>query len=140
MQLGNAIAPIVAGSIVWRTSGDVPLAVATAACGVSGYLAAKAVKRLVRRGRPPVFLPDTHVREGDGSGFGFVSGHGAISAALAVTLGAALPPALRLLPAAGAALTGVGRIVYGMHLPADVVGGWGLGALLGLVGVAAVRR
>jgi membrane-associated phospholipid phosphatase len=31
-----------------------------------------------------------------------------------------------------AALVGIARIVFGLHLPADVVGGWSFGVLLAL--------
>ncbi len=45
---------------------------------------------------------------------------------------AALPRRWRPLPAIVALLVGVARIVHGVHLPADVVGGWSFGVLIGL--------
>jgi membrane-associated phospholipid phosphatase len=34
-----------------------------------------------------------------------------------------------------ALLVGVARIVHGVHLPIDVVGGWAFGALIGFAGL-----
>jgi membrane-associated phospholipid phosphatase len=33
-------------------------------------------------------------------------------------------------------IVGMARIVHGVHLPADIVGGWSFGVLLGLGGLA----
>jgi membrane-associated phospholipid phosphatase len=51
---------------------------------------------------------------------------------------AALPRRWRPLPAIVAFLVGVARIVHGVHLPADVVGGWSFGVLVGLGALGAV--
>jgi membrane-associated phospholipid phosphatase len=37
-------------------------------------------------------------------------------------------------------LVGVARIVFGLHLPVDVIGGWAFGCLIGLVVVEVVDR
>jgi membrane-associated phospholipid phosphatase len=47
----------------------------------------------------------------------------------------ALPRQWRPLAAVIAVLVGIARIVHGVHLPADVVGGWSFGVLLGLAGL-----
>ena len=47
---------------------------------------------------------------------------------------ALLPKSLRPGAVVIAGLTGIARIVYGVHLPADVVGGWAVGTLVGLLG------
>jgi membrane-associated phospholipid phosphatase len=47
----------------------------------------------------------------------------------------ALPRRWRPVAAVIAALVGIGRIVHGVHLTADVVGGWSFGVLLGLAGL-----
>lgn len=140
MQLGTVWAPIVVSLVilVWRR--DWLLSAAMLAGGLIAWFGAKGVKRIVERDRPLTFLPDIVVREGDGTGLGFVSGHSAVAAVTAVVAMAALPRAARPVVAVLALLVGIGRIVHGVHLPADVVGGWAFGALVGLGLVAVVDR
>ncbi len=102
--------------------------------GTATWVLAKGVKRIVRRGRPAAVLPAVHVRGGAQSGDGFISGHAAISAALASGVVPLLPGAAPLL-AALAGTVAFSRIYVGAHLPLDVVGG----AALGLVVNAAVE-
>jgi undecaprenyl-diphosphatase len=138
MQLGTLGGPLVAaGLIAWLTR-DRVLAGATAAVGVVTWFAAKEVKSIVERGRPVRYLPDIDVREGDGTGLGYISGHSALAAASAVMVMAALPRRYRPLAALAAGLVGIARIVHGVHLPADVVGGWSFGTLMALGGLAIV--
>ena len=47
----------------------------------------------------------------------------------------ALPRRWRPVAALVAALVGIARIVHGVHLAADVVGGWSFGVLTGLAGL-----
>lgn len=140
MQLGTIAAPIaVALAIgVWRR--DRALAAGAVVAGLAAWFGAKAVKRWVERGRPLEFLPGIDVREGAGTGLGFVSGHSAVAAACAVVAAAALPARWRPCAAALAASVGVARIVHGVHLPADVVGGWSFGVLVGLAALEVVDR
>ena len=140
MQLGNAVAPFVAAIGVYLLARDRALAIATLAAGVAAWFLAKGVKRVVGRDRPLTFLPDIDVREGDGTGLGFVSGHSAVTAALAVCVVVAVPPRWRPLPIAVAAVVGLTRLAVGVHLPVDVVGGWALGVLVGLAAVAVASR
>lgn len=51
-----------------------------------------------------------------------------------------MPLRWRAVAAALARLVGVARIVHGVHLPADIVGGWSFGILVGLVTVWSVER
>jgi len=39
-----------------------------------------------------------------------------------------------------AVIVGIARIVHGVHLPADVIGGWAFGTLLGLAGVSVIDQ
>jgi membrane-associated phospholipid phosphatase len=132
MQLGTVIAPIgfAVVMVVWKR--DWWTAAASVVAGLFTWFAAKGVKELVQRGRPLQYLPDINVREGSGTGLGFISGHSAVAACTAIVAMTVLPrkarPWLVLLPV----LVGVGRIVHGVHLPADVVGGWAFGVLTGL--------
>jgi glycosyltransferase 2 family protein len=140
MQVGTLAGPlVVAGAVmVWRR--DLRLAAVIVSSGVIAWFAAKGVKRLVERDRPATYLPSLVIREGDGTGLGFVSGHSAVAAAVAVTAAAALPPRWRPIAVAVAGAVGVARIIHGVHLPADVVGGWSLGILIGLGALAVADR
>ena len=106
-------------------------AVRIAAGGVTAWTAAKALKRLVGRGRPGDHVEDTTLRLGSADhGLGYPSGH----AAVAVTLAAGLTPVLGRragVPAAAVAgIVGISRIYVGAHYPLDVLGGWALGAVV----------
>jgi undecaprenyl-diphosphatase len=140
MQLGTLGAPIVAAGGILIVARDRVLAAATLITGVVTWFAAKGIKAVFERGRPLQYIPDIEVREGSGSGLGFVSGHAAVAAATAVMVIAAVPRRWRPLPIALAGLVGLGRIVHGVHLPADVVGGWAFGTLLALGALEIVDR
>lgn len=136
MQLGNLAAPAVIGAIVaarrrrWR-----PVA-AVLAAGYGAWAAAQVAKNLVGRDRPDALLTDVVLRE-PVEGLGFVSGHAAISAAIATALWPYLGARGRGAVVVLAGLVGVGRIYSGAHLPLDVLGGQAIGVLVGL-GVTAV--
>jgi len=132
MQLGAlAAVPVVAGA-VWLT-GDRAHARRLLVSGTTTWVLAKGVKRIVRRGRPAAVLPEVHVRGGAQSGDGFISGHAAISAALAAGVVPVLPGVTPVL-AALAGTVAFSRLYVGAHLPLDVLGG----AALGLIVNAAV--
>ena len=132
MQLGTLGGPLLvaAGIVVFRR--DWWLAGAATVSGLLAWFGAKGVKRIFERSRPIEFLPDIIVREGDGTGLGFVSGHSAVAATAAVFAMVALPGRWRFAPPLLAATVGIARMVHGVHLPADVVGGWSLGVLIAL--------
>jgi undecaprenyl-diphosphatase len=132
MQLGTAgIGLVVAGVIYgvghrWRPAATVAVAVLT------GWVFAKLIKAAIQRGRPADLLDDVVLRQQDPSGYGYVSGHAAVAFALATALTAVLPGRWRWVPLPLAALVGIARIYFGVHLPLDVLGGAGLGILCGL--------
>jgi glycosyltransferase 2 family protein len=132
MQLGTLLAPFLVAAAIVAIRRDWRLALMTIVAGLIAWFGAKGVKKVVERGRPLQYLPGIHVREGDGTGLGFISGHSAVAAASGIMLMVALPPRWRPAVAAVAALVGVARIVFGLHLPADVVGGWSFGVLIAL--------
>lgn len=105
--------------------------------GSGAWVAAKAIKALVGRGRPGEFLQDVLFRGGPVGGLGFPSGHAAVAAALATAAGAYLGRTGRRVAWAGVAMVGIARIFVGAHLPVDVIGGvalgWMIGALVHLV-------
>lgn len=132
MQAGTLLAPLVAAVLIAVFRRDRYVAVATFVAGTAAWFAAKVVKDVVERGRPLAYIPTIHVREGAGTGLGYVSGHGAVAAATALCVMAAVAPRWRPVLAALVGIVGTARMVVGVHLPADVVGGWALGTLIGL--------
>lgn len=134
-QLGSVWGPVVVALAVLAFLRDKLLAATVLVTGIITWFAAKGVKEIVTRGRPRAYIPDIVVREGRGTGLGYISGHSAVAAATAVVAATALPPKARPVLALVALAVGVARIVYGVHLPADVVGGWSFGILMGLGGV-----
>lgn len=140
MQAGTLVGPLaIAGLVLWRRR-DTLHAATIAAAGAVTWFAAKGVKELFQRGRPAAYLPQINIREGSGTGLGFVSGHAAVAAAAAVCLAPLVPAGRRWLLAAGAGAVGVARVVFGVHLPADVVGGWAFGSLVGLLSLITLDR
>jgi undecaprenyl-diphosphatase len=135
MQLGTFAGPIIVAVPIVIFRRDLVLGAAVMVTGVVTWFAAKGVKKIVERDRPLSYLPEILVREGDGSGLGYISGHSAVAASAAIMAMVALPRRWRPLAAVLAALVGIARIVHGVHLPADVVGGWSFGVLLGLAGL-----
>lgn len=132
MQLGTLGGPIaVAVGIAWFRR-DWLLASATVVAGFVTWFGAKGVKKIVLRDRPGSYLPDIVIREGDGTGLGYVSGHAAVAACAATVAASVLPRPWRPVAAVVAGLVGLARIAHGVHLPADVIGGWSFGALIGL--------
>jgi undecaprenyl-diphosphatase len=101
--------------------------------GVGAWFLAKYVKNVVQRGRPLAFIPSIDVREGKGTGLGFVSGHTAVAFAMATALYPVLSRKGRIVAYAVATVVGLARIVFGMHFPLDVVGGACLGIVCGCV-------
>ena len=127
MQYGTFITiPIVCvvGLLVkrWR------FALVSLVVGVGIYYLAKAVKAVVDRGRPGAELAGELELRGIGTlGYGFPSGHAAVSSALAVIASAYLPPPWGRISIALAAVVCFGRVYVGAHLPLDVIGGAALG-------------
>lgn len=132
MQAGTLGGPIVVAVAIAAFRRDWLLSAATVAAGLVAWFGAKGVKRLVERDRPRTYLPELIIREGDGTGLGYVSGHSAVAATAAIMAMAALPRRWRPLAAVVAVVVGIARIVHGVHLPADVIGGWSFGILIAL--------
>lgn len=135
MQLGTLGGTVVVAVAMCIGKRDLVLSAAVLITGVVTWFAAKGVKRLVARDRPLSYLPQIIVREGDGSGLGYISGHSAVAASASIMAMVALPERWRPSVAVVAGLVGVARIVHGVHLPADVVGGWSFGVLIGFAGL-----
>ena len=130
MQAGTLGGPIVVATLIAAFRRDWLLSGATVVAGLVAWFGAKGVKWVVERDRPLSYLPEVVIREGDGTGLGYVSGHSAVAATAAIMAMAVLPRRWRLLPALVAGVVGIARIVHGVHLPADVIGGWSFGILI----------
>ncbi len=133
MQAGALAAPFVIGGVVaLRTRSREPaLTIVTA--GFNAWLGAKAVKKAVGRGRPFDFDEETNLRLGtetDGS-LGFISGHAAVSFAVASVMSDTIGPRVGTAMYAAAAVASIARVYVGAHLPLDVVGGAAFGILVG---------
>jgi undecaprenyl-diphosphatase len=138
MQAGTLGGPIVVAVSIAAFKRDWLLSGATVVAGLVAWFGAKGVKRIVERDRPLTYLPEVIIREGDGTGLGYVSGHSAVAATAAIMAMAALPRRWRPVPVVVAVLVGVARIVHGVHLPADVIGGWSFGVLIALAALGVV--
>lgn len=136
MQLGTLGGPIVVALTIGVLKRDWALSAATVVAGIVTWWGAKGVKRLVGRGRPLEFIADLVVREGDGTGLGYVSGHSAVAACTAMMAMVALPHRWRPAATALVFVVGLARIMHGVHLPADVVGGWSFGVLMAIGALA----
>jgi len=96
--------------------------------GASAWVLAQAAKPLLPRDRP--YLTGAAERlVVRPAGTSWPSGHAAVAAALAATLGEGRGPAVRGLLTASAAAVGVSRVYVGVHHASDVVAGFGLGGL-----------
>ena len=133
MQLGNFfVVPIIAaGALIWRRY---RLAFDFAFAGSSAWLIAKVIKTSVERGRPLELLSDVVTRGHPGTGYGYISGHAAVAAALAAVVTPYVDRRWGILIWALALIVGFARIYVGAHLPLDVVGGaamgWAVGSLV----------
>jgi len=120
-----------AGVALLRGRRDTALALGLAGSAVWG--GAKVVKRAFGRGRPADHIDDATIRGRPASGLGFPSGHAAVATTLAMVGASDLPRPPRVIAYGVAASTAMARVYVGAHLPADVVGGVGLGLMAGAV-------
>jgi membrane-associated phospholipid phosphatase len=140
MQAGTLFCPLLIALVIGFVKRDWFVAGVVVAVGVVTWLGAQGVKQIVERQRPVGFIADVHVREGTGNGLGYLSGHSAMAAAVAVVACTVVPRRWWPLVMAVVVIVGIARIVHGVHLPADVIGGWAFGTLSGLAGVSVIDR
>lgn len=132
MQLGTLPAIVVVAGGLY-VSGRRRGAAAAATAGILAWAVAKWVKVVVGRGRPADLLDQVRLRQAHFTGLGFVSGHTAVSFALATVVTPHLRGRWRIVPLALASLVGFARMYVGAHLPLDVAGGAGLGIACGSI-------
>jgi membrane-associated phospholipid phosphatase len=138
MHLGSFAAALAVGAVALLTGRR-----RLAAGAVVGWALVRITSSLMKAGvgreRPPAFFADAVVRQHLPSDNGFPSSHSANAAVLAVVVAGAFPR-WRWPLAVVAGLVGLSRLYVGVHLPLDLVGGWCLGVLCGLVTVALATR
>lgn len=129
MQLGAfGAVPVTAG--VALAAGNQPLAGRLLSGGTAAWILAKVVKRVVRRGRPIALLAGVRTRGHEPTGLGYLSGHAAVSVALAAAAWPHLGAGGRRATLGLTSAVGLARIYVGAHLPLDVAGGAALGLLV----------
>lgn len=133
MQAGNFATVWTAAGVLKRDRRRV------IASGTGAWIACKVIKKFIRRGRPETEIGDVHIRGGRQRGLGFPSGHAAVAFALATVTAPRLDPRVRTFPYALAGLVAVARVYVGAHLPADVLGGAGVGIAAGSMARELVR-
>ena len=138
MQGGTLFAPFVVALLIVLIRRDWFVAAVVVVVGVVTWFGAQGAKHIVGRERPAAFIADLHVRAGTGSGLGYPSGHSATAAAVAVVALSVVPRRWWPLLFVVVGIVGVARVVYGVHLPADVIGGWAFGTLVGLAGLSVI--
>lgn len=133
MQAGALAYPLVLSAGIYRRTRTPQPALSIAAGGISAWLGAKIVKKMVGRGRPFDFYPDTNLRLGtetDGS-LGFISGHAAVSFAVASVVSDRIGPVCGVAAYGAAVAASLSRVYVGAHLPLDIVGGAAFGVVVG---------
>ena len=129
MQLG-ALGAVPVTAAVALAAGNRPLAGRLLSGGTAAWVLAKVVKRVVRRGRPIALLAGVRTRGHEPTGLGYLSGHAAVSVALAAAAWPHLGAGGRRATLGLASVVGLSRIYVGAHLPLDVAGGAALGLLV----------
>jgi uncharacterized protein (TIRG00374 family) len=99
--------------------------------GGAAWIFSHLLKILVARERP-VALLEPILRETTAVGFAFPSGHTTIVTAMAIVLTPHIKKKYRKYIWLFVLVIGLGRIYLGVHFPTDVIGGFFLGAFIGL--------
>ncbi len=124
---------------LWRWRGGVT-GLAMALTSLTSNWASNLLKLYFARPRPQLVphLDDV------GASLSYPSGHATNAAVVYLLLALVLPQQRRtlwlVLAAALALLTGLSRMMLGVHFASDILGGWMLGAAFALVGAEAVQR
>ncbi len=131
MQAGSLVGGLALAAALGAKTRNLKVAVSAGAAVATTWVIAKLVKDAVGRERPFGVGLDPEMRDHGTTGLGYVSGHTAIAVAIATVAAPHLPPRVRWIVFALAAVVGLSRIYVGAHLPLDVLGGAALGMLVG---------
>lgn len=99
--------------------------------GLGAYVFAGFLKELVMRPRPFDVWQEIIAREYGKLGYGFPSGHTALIVAVSVVLWSYAKKEQRIVLVATAVLVALSRMVLGVHMPLDLVGGLLIGLITG---------
>ena len=130
---------VLIAAALWRWRGGAS-GLAMALTSLTSNWASNLLKLYFARPRPHLVphLDDV------GTSLSYPSGHATSAAVVYLLLAMVLPPQRRTLWLALAAtlalLTGLSRMMLGVHFASDIVGGWMLGAAFASVGAEAVQR
>ena len=122
--------------VFWR------LVASASAAGILAYVLDNAMKVVIDRGRPPVFLSDVlfHGYPTDPRGSGFPSSHTAVAVAVVIGAWPWLDRPWRLAGVVLAVMISVNRMYVGAHFPLDIVGGAAVGLMAGGAVVVIAER
>lgn len=125
---------VIAGGVIllWMRRHRV-LAYTVASTSIFTFAFTEIVKILVRQPRPSQVLPNIVSRDSMAIGFGFPSGHAALSTLICVLLWSVVPKMYRWLLVVTVSLVCLSRIYLGVHSLLDIIGGICIGLIIGLV-------
>jgi undecaprenyl-diphosphatase len=132
MQVGSFVGMTLFVLGLWALTRRARPALDVAAAALLAWAVGWTIKGIVDRGRPVALLDDL-VERATATGSGFVSSHTAVAFAGATVLAGWLPRPWRPVPYAVAALVAFGRLLWGVHLPLDTIGGAAVGVMSGML-------